>query len=137
MHFADSLTHLTTMESKRSTLNRWAKELERKASKKVTNHGPIIGTAVDEDVAKCMAQRMAAGLTCDDTVLREAVMIVLDKKGMSNLLRENGGQYTFGKNWCHRFWKRHGYASRVATTKMRELPDDYAEKVADYINVAT
>lgn len=62
MPFSDTLAHLTTMESKRSTLNRWVKELARGASKTVPHHGPIVGTAADTDVANYMAQRMAAGL---------------------------------------------------------------------------
>lgn len=40
----------------------------------------------------------------------------------------------FGQRWCQRFYKRHHFTSRVATTKMRdEIPADYERKKETFI----
>ena len=49
---------------------------------------------------------------------------------------ENGGNYVFGDSWASRFLARHNLRRRVATTKMRERPADFAKKIADYIRIA-
>jgi len=40
----------------------------------------------------------------------------------------------FGQRWCQRFYKRHSFTSRVATTKMRdEIPADYERKKEKFL----
>ena len=52
-----------------------------------------------------------------------------------DLSQTNGGKNTFGVSWANRFWKRHNLTSRAASTKMRELPLDFALKKEEYIKI--
>jgi hypothetical protein len=54
---------------------------------------------------------------------------------MISFAKENGGVNTFGNTWAQRFLKRHNLKRRVATTKMREIPIDFEQKLEDYIRM--
>lgn len=133
--YAEELRYLRSLETQRVTIYRWCTQLKKERSPKHVQHGPVYGKAIDAEVLRGIHQRIEAGLTCDDNILREIVSLKLSEKGLLGLLKCNGGKYTFGASWCARFWKRHKLVSRVATTKMRELPDDFDQKVATYVDV--
>lgn len=137
--FQQELSHLNTWEAKRATVYRWKSDFEKVNSQngKRIGHAPVYGRELDTLVYDCMVQRISAGLTCDNHILRETIKNELVKQNLSSMLKENGGKYTFGTNWCFRFWKRHNLSSRIATTKMRELPDDFEQKVATYVDIGS
>lgn len=60
---------------------------------------------------------------------------MIGKHNRNDLLERLGDQVPikdklrFGRTWCHRFYKRHKFVSRIASTKMRdEIPADYEAK---------
>ncbi len=137
--FPDELQNLHSYESKRATLYRWKTRLIKEQSlqrqKSADHKAPIFGKDFDQHIYMCMDTRIKAGLTVNDNILRETVLAELQRRNLEHLLKANGGKYTFGSSWCFRFWRRHKLSSRVATTKMRELPDDFDEKLRSYIDI--
>ena len=60
---------------------------------------------------------------------------MIGKYDRNDLLERLGDQVSikdklrFGRTWCHRFYKRDKFVSRIASTKMRdEIPADYEAK---------
>ena len=60
----------------------------------------------------------------------------LVRANLLDTLVENGGPYSYTDSWAIRFYKRHNIVSRVATTKMREIPADFEVKKEKYIKIA-
>ena len=111
---------------------------------------PPYGTEVDSQLYIAAQERILLVLTVDPTILRELLFCqftIEDDKDVNKnnpkyvskfkLLREHGGQHTFGESWARRFFKRYKLSSRAATTKMREsIPADFAAKENEYMSVA-
>ena len=72
----------------------------------------------------------------DNIILRELLPVSLARTNQMGPLRENGGNHIFGDCWARRFWKRNDFALRVATSKMLELPLDFAVKAENYFRIA-
>ncbi len=53
------------------------------------------------------------------------------------LERTEGSKHTFKASWASRFYKRHNIPSRVCTTKMRELFEDFDAKRAHYVTIGS
>jgi hypothetical protein len=90
-------------------------------------------------VRKSFQQRFdssTVGLSIDDASLYNIVKQELCAAKMQSMMREFGGNYSFGHAWCQRFFRRHELVTRVATTKTRELPADFVAKKEMYISVA-
>lgn len=122
-------------------LRRWGKDYERELAsgthREVTFGGsaPAYGRDIDLELLAVIKSRMESGIKIDDDILREQLLVILNKRNMLHLLRENGGRHTFRQGWAQRFWKRHGLPSRAATTKHRELPEDFDDKLEDFITI--
>jgi hypothetical protein len=115
-------------------LFRWKKDLGRK--KNPTRHRPPdYGDVVDEQLLQKFDIRRTAGLAVDDVTLHFMLRELLQEHGLTGLLKENGGKNTFGRAWAYRFFKRHNISTRICTTKMRELPEDFEAKKEEYIRV--
>ena len=123
--------------SKKATLNRWKREFEKvKVLKSNKDRLPAYGTEVEKGLISDVTLRTTSGLGMDNVVLRELLKARLVSTGQTNLLLENGGQHVYRYGWAQRFWKRNGFSNRAATTKMRDLPADFAEKKETYIRIA-
>ena len=64
-------------------------------------------------------------------------MVHLEEANLLGLLKENGGVHVFAESWAARFFKRHGFSSRVATSKMREAPADFEKKRDAYTRIGS
>ena len=90
---------------------------------------------IDVELFDLVTIKRSAGLSIDNSILRQQLLTLLTKYNLTDLLKENGGKHTFGNSWAHRFFARHGMLLRVCTTKMRELPADFEDKKATYIRI--
>ena len=97
---------------------------------------PIYGTAIDEKVITDVRRRRVVGLAVDDAALYNIVKAQLISAGMTHLLVEFGGKYSFGHGWCQRFCARWNLVTRTATTKMRVLPLNFDRVLEEYIVIA-
>lgn len=113
----------------------WARDCT--ANKTIGKNGgkPICGEAVDKQLLKTILKRNDLGLPMDPFIMRTLLMIHLRDVGKLQLASEHGGKCKFGESWAHRFLSRHNLKCRVATTKMREIPLDFAQKLEDYIRI--
>lgn len=121
--------------AKYQRLNQWKKDLKDKKVSSVYQGQPSYGSEIDLLLLADCHTRRAVGLPIDDVILRRMLIVHLAKAGKEGELIENGGKYHYGHSWAMRFYKRHKLASRVCTTKMRELPGDFEAKKATYLKV--
>jgi hypothetical protein len=128
-HFKNVNQHSALMQ-----ISRW-KKCVREGKILPYVRPPAYGNIIDVELAEQFDIRRAAGLDVDDASLRRMLIPLLNKYGMSKLLKENGGKYCFNHSWAVRFFKRHNISTRVCTTKMRELPLDFDAKKAEYIKI--
>jgi hypothetical protein len=97
---------------------------------------PSYGSEIDKLVYEDFLKARQAGIAVDDDQLRRYLVVRLKEKGKLGLLRSEGGVHDYGHAWVMRFCKRWNLPARVTTTKMREIPADYAVKKATYIRIA-
>lgn len=139
LEFQDDFKHYKNEESKIRTIRRWSKDWQ--AGKLIIKQhkdgqAPDYGREVDIKVKNDIQARIDVGLLVDDVILKECVLIQLRENNLNHLLKVNGGRLMIGHGWCARFWKRHNFVSRIATTKMRDTPADFAIKEQAYLDVA-
>ena len=126
-----------TSRSADQALRIWLADLKaNKLQSAVNSRAAAYGNPIDLLLIKNVKIRVEAGLPIDDVTLRMLLVDILESHGKLALLIENGGKFTFGHGWAHRFWKRHNMASRVVTTKMRILPANFDALEENYITVA-
>lgn len=94
---------------------------------------PICGEAIDRELYDSVKQRIKNGLPIDGFILKQLFRALLLKHGKESLLNK----YTFGTSWANRFYNRWKLRRRAVTTKMREQPDDLAEKRETFTRIAT
>ena len=90
---------------------------------------------IDVELFDLVTIRRSAGLSIDNSILRQQLLTLLTKYNLSDLLKGNGEKHKFGDSWAHSFFVRHGMVLQVCTTKMRELPADFEDKKATYIRI--
>jgi len=113
--FPNAFVNDKGMRVKESTykmrLRRWKKDyINEKMSGKEKGHYvplPAYGEEIDNSLAHECRQRLLQGLAVDSRLLRELLLVHLEKEGKLDLLRENQGRYTFTEGWAFRFFKRH------------------------------
>lgn len=124
-----------TLKASQKKVNRWQKNA--KANKKLGSvRVPAYGTVIDDLVKQDFQQARDVGLPVDNVSLRRFLVVHLARANLLNTLVENGGPYSYTDSWAIRFYRRHNIASRVATTKMREIPADFEVKKEKYIKIA-
>lgn len=117
-------------------LNTWKKDLKsEKVSTVQKSRVPVYGAEIDALLLADFHTTRSVGLSVDDENLRRQLVIHLIAAGKQGLLKEEGGQHTFGHPWATRFYRRHGLVLRVCTTKMREIPADFEEKKEKYLKI--
>ena len=120
-----------------STLRRWKEDLVKKKERKKIKRSSIVGKIIDDELANVVNNYFKHGVPMTNLILRSSLLAILERHGRHDILerlnyfdpRNVPGSKWFiriGDAWCQRFYKRHNFSSRVATTKMREdLPADY------------
>lgn len=98
--------------------------------------GPVYGVDIDNELYGQVMARSEAGLHTDDTVLRELLLVLLQKYDKEHYLRERGGKNTFTHSWAQRFYARHKLTLRSCKKKLREMPVDFEAKRESYLNIA-
>jgi len=91
----------------------------------------VCGSDIDEKVYGQVLARMDSGLPIDEFIVHELLVAELSKANKIDLL----AKYNFGHGWYQRFATRHKLSYRSATTKMREMPVDFAAKKQTYIDI--
>ena len=124
------------IESRKATLNRWIRDMSNaKVIASNKDRLPAYGSDVEKDLVSDVATRNELGLLVDNHVLRELLINKLVETNQTNLLLENGGRHVYRYGWAQRFWKRNGFVSRLATSKMRDPPADLEEKKETMIRI--
>ena len=117
-------------------LQRWKRDLEKgKEMMSPSSRAPAYGVEIDRTLMISVQKRIDLGLPVDAFILRTLLLALLAKNNKADLLKENGGNYDFKEDWRKRFCLRHKLRFRVATTKMREKPEDYDAKFEDYVRI--
>ena len=113
------------------TLNVWVKDLN--ASKKLTYvRGSTIPKDVEEGLVAEVARYNRQGIPLGNVVLRMKLLQLMEAKGLRD---EVAKPNSFGDSWFQRFYKRHKFSNRIATTKMREeIPAMFEAKKSMYIS---
>ena len=120
--------------SKERSVRRWHEDVTKSKTPIYAHRMPEYGEQIDNELYTEAMDRVFLGLTVDATILRELLLVLLNKYDKINLVRNNG---SFGLSWAQRFFKRHNLRSRVVTTKMREeIPADFKLKEKIYLEVA-
>lgn len=116
-------------------INRWQKDYKKKNTY-VNVRLPAYGSVIDNLVLLDFQRTRSAGLPVDNVTLRRFLVVHLTAANMLDTLIENGGSFSYTDSWAIRFYKRHNIVSRIATTKMREIPADFEAKKEKYLKVA-
>ena len=135
----------SSVEHWRITLNRWLKDLTAgKLHVSVAGRRlPAYGAAIDNQLLAAVQKYNLHGIPMTDHILKLTLIDLLLKGNRRDILDRlcpddehieiitgDKSQFRFGKRWAHRFYNRHNFPSRRATTKMREdVPVQYHEKV--------
>lgn len=135
-HLAAELNE-TAVKYWRGTLSDWKKDLLQ--GKTIFKEGGAIpyGKEIDDLLADKVRLYNFHGAPINDSTLRMNLIQLLREKNRQDILdqisdtfqRSEEKKYTFGSAWAQRFWKRHNFRSRKATTKMREkkIPEHEAK----------
>ena len=120
-------------------LGRWARDYKKKKDtvNEPKNHAPVCGYAADQMMKDKVLEHRAAGLCVDNNTLDHIIMEVLKETNQSHLYKKNGGQHAFDDSWKQRFWKRHNLPMRIATTKVRILPENHEVLIEKYITIGS
>lgn len=101
--YATDLVHLTG-QSKKATLYRWKREMgEEKVPIVNRDRLPKYGVDVEKGLVSDITQRISLGLSIDNVVLRNLLLVRLKSTDQLSLLRDNGGKHIFQDCWARRF----------------------------------
>ena len=125
-----------TVKKAQQQNNRWQKNLKSRSKTTFAVRVPHYGKVIDDLVSTDFHRARNVGLPIDNVSLRRLLVEHFVAANLQGTLVENGGPYSYTDSWAVRFYKRHNIVSRVATTKMRELPADFEEKKEKYLKIA-
>jgi hypothetical protein len=128
------------------TLSRWSKDVNKR---KLINtvRVPVIGEFLDKALADTVDNYFRNGVPMSNLIIKTTLLQLMETHNRQDLLercnpddpRNVRGKQWFiriGDSWCTRFYKRHEFKSRVATTKMRnDIPADYEEKKKNFVYI--
>ena len=108
-----------SISQKSTYLYRWRKDFENgKNSESVkTVKAPIYGNEIDQKLLLSVKMKYENGNIVDCNVLRELLIIELEKNNQLDLLLNNSSRFCFGKSWAQRFFKRHNIQSNSNRNK--------------------
>jgi hypothetical protein len=93
-------------------LNNWRNDVLSQRELHSPGRPPNYGDSLDLELFAQVQERMTTQQSVDDAQLREMLVDLLVAAGKDTLLRENGGDCTFGHSWAVRFRKRHNLPTR-------------------------
>ena len=118
-------------------LSRWRKDLKDGKQPNQNKYHLAYSSEIDKELFEAvLVRRSEGGPSVDNSILREMLLAILTRNDLMGLLRENGGNNTFGDSWSHRFFERHNLVSRVCTTKIRKPPADLEDTKSPNNNIA-
>ena len=132
--YASVFANATSIAATRR-LNRWKCDLKNGKVSETRKAILAYSREIDVELSDLVTIRGSAGLSIDNSILRQQLLTLLTEYNLTDLLKEDGGKHTFRDSWAHRFFARHGMVLRVCTTKMRELPADLEDKKATSIRI--
>ena len=118
-----------------STFCKWKKQHLNPSQRTIMCLMSVLGSVIEEELVAVVQRYNNHGIPMSDTILRFSLIALIGKYDRNDLLERLGDQVSikdklrFGRTWCHRFYKRDKFVSRIASTKMRdEIPADYEAK---------
>jgi hypothetical protein len=107
-----------SIEKLYNRLSKWRKDLKniKNVNGSVTTPNrfngkvPVYGKDIDLELFNLVKEKMfieRSNVACNDTILRELLLSLLQSHGKMNLLLGNGGSCVFQRSWALRFWKRY------------------------------
>ena len=115
----------------------WRKQIKSPVVIKKENSGrmPAYGAEIDNLLRDKVVQRIDLGLPADNPTLRILLEQILTDHDKLHLLKSKGGPCIFEDSWAQRFWARHNLVSRVVTTKMRIVPENFEDLQENFIKI--
>lgn len=107
--FKEEMQHIPKASHGRS-IRRWHKDVERNKTPRYNHRVPEYGEQIDHALYTEAMDRILLGLTVDPTILREMLLVLLNKHNKMSMVRNNG---SFGASWARRFFNRHNLSLRV------------------------
>jgi len=96
----------------------WVRNKKANIKVEYTQRQPVYGFEVDMQLLSDVEERTKLGLRIDAFILRGLLVALLTVHNKLDLLTTNNGKNTFGDAWATRFYKRHKFKCRAATSKM-------------------
>lgn len=104
---------------------------------------PCYGIEIDKKLAEKVLEYNNFGVPVTNLILKCLLQTLLETNGREDILNRicpadaiitKQQDLKFGNRWANRFYTRHDFTSRVATTKMREdIPQRYEEKKEEFV----
>lgn len=125
-----------------ATFSKWKKAALKPLDQdeKHCGRGSVVGKEVEAELVLVVERYNEHGIPLTDTILRCALLSLLTKHGKDDIMFRLTDavpvkdRLRLGRRWCQRFYNRHKFVSRAATTKMRdEIPADYDDKKETFI----
>jgi len=115
-----------------TTFSRWRRDfLHVNFQPRVLGRLSVLGKVIEEELTSIVENYMKHGIPMTNHILRLNILTLLTNHHRDDLIARMGAdvlpklRLCFGQRCCQRFYKRHHFTSRVATTKMRdEIPAD-------------
>jgi hypothetical protein len=108
-----------TESAARQRLKRWSMDLKDNKTVIDSRRKSVLGTKLETILCDDLEARRDLGLDIGNDVLRNLVVTLLNKEGMTDLLRGHGGTNTFCQGWCSRFWNRHTHLKSGGSKRKR------------------
>mmetsp|Transcript_102380 Transcript_102380/g.200754 ORF Transcript_102380/g.200754 Transcript_102380/m.200754 type:complete len:531 (+) Transcript_102380:88-1680(+) len=118
--FKDDLGHLNYSAAYQK-LNNWRNDMISQRELHAPGRPPNYGELIDNQLLAIVQDRIKTGQNVDDFVMREILVDLLTAVGKETMLRENGGECTFGHSWAVRFRKRHNLPTRDQNGRKRKI----------------
>jgi hypothetical protein len=116
-------------------LQLWRKDMMMQRTIKPLGRVPEYGKDIDELLLNLVKEKLSRRERVSDMKLRSMLVDLLKQKDRQYLLRENGGENTYGSAWVNRFWKRWKLPVRDVKSKNKNnIKDDDADEHEDNNN---
>ena len=117
--FKDDLGHLSYSAAYQK-LNNWRNDMITQRELHSPGRPPNYGEMIDNQLLAIVHDRIKTNQPVDDVVMREILVDLLTAVGKETMLRENGGECTFGHSWAVRFRKRHNLPTKDQNGRKRK-----------------
>jgi len=126
-HVLKHLPYQTTYQK----LHLWRKDGMMQRSMKPLKRVPEYGQEIDDELLNLVRARLASEERVSDNMVRSMLIKLLKKKKKEYLLRENGGENTYGSTWVNRCWNRWKLPARDGKKKKNNKEEDEEDEDDD------